>query len=176
MNRAAWNKPDAGTDAASESGATDEEKAAAAYKIRTDRRAKVKPASDEALEPLAPGPFSGPADDIFPQVRHNKPFADPPATEIDRGGDTEGLLNGLIAECHYWMRDVAMPSACRTYDAGTRRDFMNSAMELAVTGARVGEAVAKLRAAGQVTELRQRHVIEHVERALPPPPPSDENA
>jgi hypothetical protein len=176
MNRAIRRKPDIEADTASRNDVTADEKRAAMLKDPAAWRAKIKPASDELIENLELGPFAKPTDDILAQVRHNRPFADPLAPEIDRGGDTEDLLNGLIAECHYWMREVVMPTACRTHDANVRRDFVNTAMEFAVTGARVGEAVAKLRSAGQVTELRQRHVVEHVERVLPPPAPSGENA
>lgn len=175
MNRTAQHKPDIETDDASKSEAAAKEKRAAILKDPAAWRAKIKPASDELIESLELGPFAKPTDDILAQVQHNKPFASPPDGYVDRSGGTEDLLNGLIAECHYWMRDLVMPTACRTRDANVRRDFVNTAMEFAVTGARVGEAIAKLRAAGQVTELRQRHVVEHVERVLPPPAPSGEN-
>lgn len=104
-------------------------------------------------------PFSDPApvlDDIAPG------FARPHVRAIRNSGDTEHLLNGLIAECHLLMRAVTLSSAMRAGDADTRREFLNSAMSIAKVGAKVGCAVAKLRGAGVATEIRQRHISEHV--------------
>lgn len=103
--------------------------------------------------------FSDPApvlDDIAPA------FARPPARAIRNDGDTEHLLNGLIAECHLLMRAVTLPSAMRAGDADTRQQFLRSAMDMAKVGAKVGRAVAKLRGAGVSTEIRQRHISERV--------------
>jgi len=104
-------------------------------------------------------PFSDPApalDDIAPA------FARPQARAVRNDGDTEQLLNGLIAECHLLMRAVTLPSAMRAGDADTRQQFLRSAMEMAKVGAKVGRAVAKLRGAGANTEIRQRHISERV--------------
>jgi hypothetical protein len=95
-------------------------------------------------------------DDVVPG------FARPRARPIRNDGDTEHLLNGLIAECHLLMRTVTLPSAMRAGDADTRREFLNSAMSIAKVGAKVGRAVAKLRGAGVSTEIRQRHISERV--------------
>ena len=103
--------------------------------------------------------FADPApalDDIAPG------FARPQARAIRNDGDTEHLLNGLIAECHLLMRAVTLPSAMRAGDADTRREFLKSAMDIAQVGAKVGRAVAKLRGAGVNTEIRQRHISERV--------------
>lgn len=89
-------------------------------------------------------------------------FARPQARAIRNDGDTEHLLNGLIAECHLLMRAVTLPSAMRAGDADTRREFLNSAMSIAKVGAKVGRAVAKLRGEGVSTEIRQRHISERV--------------
>ena len=104
-------------------------------------------------------PFSDPApvlDSVAPA------FARPQARAIRNDGDTEDLLNGLIAECHLLMRSVTLPSAMRAGDADTRRQFLDSAMSIAKVGAKIGHAVAKLRGAGAATEIRQRHISEHV--------------
>ena len=103
--------------------------------------------------------FSDPApvlDDVAPG------FARPHARAIRSDGDTEHLLNGLIAECHLLMRAVTLPSAMRAGDADTRQEFLKSAMDIAKVGAKVGRAVAKLRGAGANTEIRQRHISERV--------------
>ncbi len=131
----------------------------------------VKPAADETMDAdRSDGAFAAlPTDDISAQVREKAPFPTPPAAKIRRDGDTEDLLNGLIAECHFLMRELAMPSACQTGDPLTRQQFIDSAMNLAVTGANVGKVVAKLRAAGQTTEMHQRQITERFCRAAPEP-------
>lgn len=113
--------------------------------------------SRDSVEPLGDAPVKA------------APFAVPPRFDIDPVNDTETLLNGLIAECHHMMRAIAIPSACQSADVMTRQGFMTSAMDLAVTGAKLGKTVAKLRGAGSITELRQRRIVEEVERTLPPP-------
>jgi hypothetical protein len=121
-----------------------------------------------------PGDSAAPkSDGLLQKVRATAPFSIPKAAKIRREGDTEDLLNGLIAECHFLMRELATPSACQTADALTRQQFLGSAMELAITGANVGKVVAKLRSAGLVIETHQRQVTENVCRAAPPP--MDEN-
>jgi hypothetical protein len=88
-------------------------------------------------------------------VEAEAPFPTPERTIIAREGDTEYLLNGLIAECHYMMRELALPTAARTTQADQRVQFISVAIDLAQTGASVGKAVAKLRAAGQMSEPQQ---------------------
>ena len=95
------------------------------------------------------------------------PFAAPGMERIRREGDTEDLLNGMIAELHYMMREVALRSACQTTDKLSRQHFLMNAMALAETGAKVGKTIAKLRAADRVVELHQHRVIEQVARTLP---------
>lgn len=116
------------------------------------------------LMTVRPGPFAR-WDDPVPPIRGDAiaaPFTPPRMREIPRDGDTEDLLNGLIAECHFLMREVSLPTAIQVLDATTRAQFLNTAMSLAQTGAKVGRTVAKLRGAGAVTEIRQRHISERV--------------
>ncbi|HVU19169.1 MAG TPA: hypothetical protein VHE09_00435 [Rhizomicrobium sp.] len=103
----------------------------------------------------------------------NEPFPRPEQAAIARDGDTEYLLNGLIAECHYMMRELALPTAAETKDSETRQQYISCAMNLALTGAKLGKSVAEVRSAGMTRELRQRHIIEHLERAAPPPAAAD---
>jgi hypothetical protein len=46
---------------------------------------------------------------------------------------TEALLNGLIEDCRFLIREVAFHSARLTPDAGHRLQFLSSAESLAVT-------------------------------------------
>lgn len=70
---------------------------------------------------------------------------------IDRGpdlsGGTEASLNALIAECHFFMKEVAFRCVIQTTEVNDRMQFMDAARSFALTGAAVGKSVAKLRAA-----------------------------
>ena len=83
--------------------------------------------------------------------------------------DTETLQNALIEECRFLMREVAFHSMRLTPDADDRLRFMSAAESLAVTGAKVGETVAKLRGGnGVVEERRQRILVEHIQTIAAP--------
>jgi hypothetical protein len=119
---------------------------------------------------------------LFPPEPSPKPYrtqrqprlADPAAKRAApaRDGplpDTETLLNALIEECRFLMREVAFHSMRLTPDADDRLRFMSAAESLAVTGAKVGETVAKLRGGnGVVEERRQRILVEHVQTLAAP--------
>jgi hypothetical protein len=79
--------------------------------------------------------------------------------------DTEALLNGLIEDCRFLIREVAFHSARLTPDANHRMQFLDSAKALAVTGAKVGRTIAKLRQdkPPEPEENRYRMIIEHVQ-------------
>jgi len=86
---------------------------------------------------------------------------------LPAAGDTESELNGIIAECRFLMREVAYASACLTYDPKDRIEYLTSAQNMALTGAKVGETVAKLRAGGaQIVETRRHELVyTHVQAA-----------
>jgi hypothetical protein len=100
-----------------------------------------------------------PAPQVPATAATDAPFATPGKVTIRREGDTEDLLNGMIAECHYYMRAVVLPSATRATDVRTRMQFVESAMDLAKTGAAVGKAVARLRLADAEGELAHMQAI-----------------
>ena len=103
-----------------------------------------------------------PAAEIDADKVEERAFEYPQRPEIRGDLDTESLLNGLIAECHLMMREVALPSALRAFDVESRQTALRTAMHFAETGASVGKTIAKLRNAGQVAEMRQRHIVERV--------------
>lgn len=103
-----------------------------------------------------------PAATIDLEKVEKRAFENPPHPEIRADLDTEKLLNGLIAECHLMMREVTLPSAIRAFDVESRQTALHTAMSFAETGASVGKTIAKLRSAGQVAEMRQRHIVERV--------------
>jgi hypothetical protein len=84
--------------------------------------------------------------------------------KIRRNAETEDLLNGMIAEMHYFMRALVLPSACDTIDASRRIDFINVAGGLALRGAQVADAVAKLRSAMPASEAERGQFIEAIAR------------
>ncbi len=99
-----------------------------------------------------------------------------PAKAPPQPRDTESALNGLIAECHFLMHEIAYHAACLTYDPVDRISYLTAAQNLALTGAKVGETVAKLRTGVAVETRRHELVYTHVQasslqtgRTLPPP-------
>jgi hypothetical protein len=78
---------------------------------------------------------------------------------------TEDLLDGLIAEVHAVIREIALPAVVGAEDDSERRRYLATVMELVRTGAAVGEAVAKLRPG---SEARQKITVERLERLVPP--------
>lgn len=77
--------------------------------------------------------------------------------------DTETLLNELIGECGFLMREVAFRCIIQTTNPDERIRFMNAAMGLAETGAKVAESVGRLRGVLPFSETRQRLIVEHVQ-------------
>jgi hypothetical protein len=101
-------------------------------------------------------PFGGkPVSVRAETVRKAAPFAVSAPVPIARDGDTEHLLNGVIAEMHYIMRELALPTAAEVSDSDTRRRYIASSIDLALAAAKVGKTVAGLRAAGQPRAVRQ---------------------
>ncbi len=110
--------------------------------------------------------------DEEPQVR----LGNLPTAPLDAAADTETLLNGLIAECRFLVREVAFQSARLTPNPDDRMRFLSAAQNIVITGAKVGEAVAKLRKGGvsKVEERRHHMVYEHRQaQASPLSPPGE---
>ncbi|HEX3673718.1 MAG TPA: hypothetical protein VHU87_05545 [Rhizomicrobium sp.] len=78
----------------------------------------------------------------------------PQAPDIRDSDETEALLNGLIAECHFLMREVAFRTICDSRDPLDRLRFLEASRTMMKAGASVGKAVARLRN-GDVKEVRQ---------------------
>ncbi|HXM00828.1 MAG TPA: hypothetical protein VN932_12930 [Rhizomicrobium sp.] len=123
------------------------------------RRLPVATADEAAqMVPLHPSPMSA----------FNSPLPELPVSaapgETDGFAQTEDLLNGLIGECHYLMREVAFRSICQCSDPTDRVQFMRTAMEFAKTGAEVANAVVHLRGGTVVSETRQTIRVEHMQK------------
>ncbi len=111
----------------------------------------------QILEDDADNPFLGePVARLGDQVRDAAPFPRPVLAPIARDGDTEYLLNGLIAEMHYMIRALALPTAAETGDADVRRRYITSSIDLAHAAAKIGKTVAGLRAANMPRAARTR--------------------
>lgn len=74
---------------------------------------------------------------------------------------TEALLNAIIGECHFYMREVTFPSLCHAGNADDRMGWIGKAVQLAETGARVGKAVARLRHGPDAKESRHHITVEN---------------
>lgn len=76
---------------------------------------------------------------------------------------TEELLHGLIAECGAMIREQVRPAFDSFEEPHRKSEMVRAAVELVQTGAKVGEAIARLR--GQAApELRQRITVERIQR------------
>lgn len=122
----------------------------------------------EESESILDRPYGDFIDRVAPieeqmKIRRDPRLALPGIPEIQNSVCTEFLLNGLIAECHLMIREIAVGSMCATNDARVRMDFMNSAMSMARTGAEIAETVGHLRV-GHTGEERKHITMEHVIR------------
>ena len=90
----------------------------------------------------------------------------PPLDAQSPPADTESLLNSMIAECHYLMREVAFRSMCQTRDAHDRVRFMASAMNFATTGAKLAETIVHLRNGDVPGDVRRTHHTMTLERKI----------
>ncbi len=133
-------------------------------------------ASATASAPAGLTPLDKPCNDIDKLFEEGPPvplprLAEPPALPPS-ACDTETLLNGLIEECRFLLREVAFNSARLTPNVDDRVRFLSSAESLALTGAKIADTVVRLRASGSehAEEHRHRLIYEHVKTASPPPP------
>jgi hypothetical protein len=91
-------------------------------------------------------------------------IAHPQAPDVRDAADTESILNGLIAECHFLMREVAFRTICDSRDPLDRLRFLDVTLGMMKAGARVGDTVARLRH-GDVKEIRQSYLHEETRRS-----------
>jgi hypothetical protein len=59
--------------------------------------------------------------------------------------ETEALLNALIGEMHFNMREIAFGSMRQATDLSDRMEWVNASIRMAECGAKVAESVARLR-------------------------------
>jgi hypothetical protein len=117
-------------------------------------------------------PFGDPQPRLPNPAEHRAGFAlpDGPALGGSPAGladETEALLNGVIADCRLFLREIAFHSARLAAMESDRTAFIDAACRVANAAARVGDSVARTRMAKEgalVDERRQRIVVERVER------------
>lgn len=111
------------------------------------------PLRGELFQPDAPGlyPFSRPTSELK-LSRENV---------LPRDGETHLLLNAIIGECHFLMREVTFRSLCRSTELEDRMTWLNATMKLAETGARVGDSVARLMNGPEIRHTQHTQMIQH---------------
>ena len=147
-------------------------------RARREEAREPSPQAGETEASAAPAglaPLDEPPDDIYEMFDSGPPvplprLADQPALPSS-ACDTETLLNGLIEECRFLLREVAFNSARLTPNADDRVRFLSSAESLAMTGAKIADTVVRLRAGSSGEEHRHRVIYEHAQTPSPPLPP-----
>src|SRR6185503_13874377 len=95
---------------------------------------------------------------------------DGPLLDLERPGEpplpsdleTEAMLRAMIGECHFLMREVSFRSMCQARVLEDRRDWVETSMKLAKTGATVAKAIGKLRHGSQAKQTHQHTIITKV--------------
>ena len=102
---------------------------------------------DARLVPLVePDPFGGAEKPAVPRMTKPKEkTARRYAPLTDALDDAETELTAMIAECRYFMREMAFESARLTPDTRDRLSFIECARKLAETSAEVGKSIATVR-------------------------------
>lgn len=111
--------------------------------------------------PRLPDPAEGRADFALPEAPALSESPAPPPDE------TEALLNGVIADCRLFLREIVFHSARLAALESDRSTFIQDACRMAKTAGGVGKEIARLRRAAntdRVGENRQRIIVERVER------------
>src|ERR1051326_1067752 len=135
--------------------------AAQAEGSAASRDADLPPAGDqpvplrgELYQPKARGeylPYSRPT----PELKLAREEAPP------REGETHQLLNAIIGECHFLMREVTFRSLCRSTELEDRMAWLNASVKLAETGAKVGDSVARLMNGPEIRHTQHTQMIQH---------------
>ncbi|HEY8696950.1 MAG TPA: hypothetical protein VIM02_04985 [Rhizomicrobium sp.] len=120
---------------------------------RPPRGPERVPLRGELFQPDAPGlyPFSRPTSELKLSREDVLP----------RDGETHLLLNAIIGECHFLMREVTFRSLCRATELEDRMTWLTASMKLAETGARVGDSVARLLNGPEIRHTQHTQMIQH---------------
>jgi len=86
----------------------------------------------------------------------------PEAPTLPPDLETEAMLRAMIGECHFLMREVSFRSMCQARVLEDRRDWVETSMKLAKTGASVAKAIGKLRHGSQAKQTHQHTIITKV--------------
>jgi hypothetical protein len=121
--------------------------------VRGQLLAPIKPLDRYGAKPLAPL-----------EIERAPPERAAPIGEGTEMVDLETRvrLNDLLGECHFLMKEVAFRSICQARDSETRMYFLNAAMHLAETGAKVGDSAGRLRNGAPVSQTAHRMTVEKI--------------
>src|SRR5581483_5412606 len=86
----------------------------------------------------------------------------PEAPALPPDTQTEALLREMIGECHFLMREVSFRSMCQARVLEDRRDWVETSMKLATTGANVAKAIGKLRHGPAAREIHHFNTVTKV--------------
>ncbi|HEX4302991.1 MAG TPA: hypothetical protein VHZ78_09365 [Rhizomicrobium sp.] len=67
--------------------------------------------------------------------------------ELKFEDDTETMLNEMIGDCQFLMREVAYRCIAQASDPADRLEFLGHALNCAVVGTKIADSIARLRAA-----------------------------
>lgn len=131
---------------------------------RAPRGPEPVPLRGELFQPDAPGlnPFSRPTSELKLSREDVLP----------RDGETHLLLNAIIGECHFLMREVTFRSLCRSTELEDRMTWLTASMRLAETGARVGDSVARLLNGPEIRHTQHTQMIQHGHLEVKNPKPA----
>lgn len=121
--------------------------------VRGQSLAALTPACRYSSKPISPLDISRESSEDYDRTGEGM-------ENVDR--KTRALLNDLLGECHFLMKEVAFRSICQSGDVETRMDFLNAAMRLAETGAKVGDSAGRLRNGPVVSQTAHRMTVEKI--------------
>ncbi len=88
--------------------------------------------------------------------------------------DTENMLNEMIADCQFLMREVAYRCIAQASDPADRSEFLGRALDCALTGTKIADSIARLRAV-PLDEDRKIAIMLETKRLLGDPDDNSEN-
>ena len=82
--------------------------------------------------------------------------------------DTENMLNEMIADCQFLMREVAYRCIAQASDPADRSEFLGRALDCAAVGAKIADSISRLRAV-PLDEDRKMAIMLETKRLLGDP-------
>jgi hypothetical protein len=80
--------------------------------------------------------------------------------ELKFEDDTEAMLNEMIGDCQFLMREVAYRCIAQASDPADRLEFLGHALNCAAVGTKIADSIARLRAAPLDEDRKMAIVLE----------------